>query len=65
MPFHTPVQVCCEDSPTKGVYGHCQFGDRDLHSRSQARLKLDKFLTCNIWDNINEAITFKFGMTVD
>ena len=37
--------VCCEDtSPTKGLYDHyCQSDDRDLHSRSQVRLKLDYF----------------------
>ena len=57
-------QVCCEDSPTKGLYDHCQSDDLDLHSRSQVRLKSGYFLTCNISDNIS-AITFKLGMTVD
>ena len=28
------------------------FDDLDLHSKSQVRLKLDYFLTCNISDNI-------------
>ena len=36
-------QVCCEDSPTKGLYDHCQSDDLDLHSRSQVHLKLDYF----------------------
>ena len=49
---------------TKGLYDHCQSDDLDLHSRSQVRLQLDIFLTCNISDNI-QAITFKLGMTVD
>ena len=49
-------QVCCEDSPTKGIYiyiyAHCQSDDLDLHLRSQVRLKFDYVLTCNISDNI-------------
>ena len=57
-------QVCCEDSPTKGLYDRCQPDDLDFYSRSQVRLKLDYFLICNISDNIY-AITFKLGMTVD
>ena len=46
--------VCCEDSPSKGLrlYDHCQSEDLDLHSRSQLRLKLDYVLTCNMSDNI-------------
>ena len=32
----------------KGLYDHCQADDRDLHSRSQVRLKFnDYFLTCS------------------
>ena len=42
-------QVCCEDSPTKGLYGHCSPMTLTIHSRSQVRLKLDYFLTCNIF----------------
>ena len=41
-------QACCKDSPTKGLYEHRQSNDLDLHLRSQGRLKLDYFLTCNI-----------------
>ena len=52
------------DSPTKVLYDHCQSNDLDLHSRSQVRLKLDYFLTCNISDNV-EVISFILGMTVD
>ena len=59
-----PHQVCCEDSPSKGPYGHCQSDDLDLHSRSQVRLQLDYFLTCNISDDIY-ANAFKLGMAVD
>ena len=55
--------VCCEDSPSKGLCDHCQSDDPDLHSRSQVRLKLDYFLTCNISDNI-EAVAFQLGMAV-
>ena len=44
--------VCFEDSPTKGLYDHCQSDDFDLRSRSHVRLKLDYFLTCIISDNI-------------
>ena len=57
-------EVCCEDSPTKGLNDHCQTDDLVLHSRSQVRLKLDYFLICNISDNIS-AITFTLGMTID
>ena len=53
-------QVCDEDSPTKGLYDHCQSDELDLHSRSQVRLELDYFLTCNISDNIK---AFKLGIT--
>ena len=41
-------QVWCEDSPTKGLYDNCQSDDLNLYSKSQERLKLDYFLTCNI-----------------
>ena len=44
--------ACCEDSPTKGIYEQYPSDDLDLHSRSQVRLKLDYFLTCNISDNV-------------
>ena len=54
--------VCCEDSPTKGPYGHCQCNDLDLHSRSQVPLKLDYFLICT--DTIY-AVTFKLCLKVD
>ena len=37
-------QVCCEDSPDKGLYDHCQSDDLDHQSRSQVRLKRDFFL---------------------
>ena len=58
-------EICCEDSPTKGLYyDHCQSDDLDLHSRSLVRLKLYYLLTCNISENI-QAGTFKLGMTVD
>ena len=57
-------QVCCEDSPTIGLYDFCHTDDLDLHSRSQVFLKLDYFLTCNISGNI-KAIAFRLGMTVD
>ena len=36
-------QVCCEGSPTKGLYARCQCGDHRPYSRSQVRLKLDYF----------------------
>ena len=49
--FSNAHQVYCEDSPAKGIYDHCQHDDLDLHSRSEVRLKLDYFLTCNISDN--------------
>ena len=49
-------QVCCEDSPTKGLYDHCQSGDPDQHSRSQVHLELDYFLSCNISDNISSCM---------
>ena len=62
--FSNAHQVYCEDSPAKGIYDHCQHDDLDLHSRSEVRLKLDYFLTCNISDNIY-AITCKLGMAVD
>ena len=42
--------VCCEDSPTKVLYDHCQSDDLYLKSRSQVRLKLDYFLTINMSD---------------
>ena len=46
---HTDThQVCCEDCPTTGLYGHCQPDDLDLHSRSQLHLKLDLCLSCAI-----------------
>ena len=54
-------QVCCEDSPTKGLYDHRQSDDLDLHSRPQVRLKLDYFLSGNISDN-TQAITFNLGI---
>ena len=44
-------QVSCADSPSKGLYDHCQSVDLDLHARSQVSLKRDYFLTCNISDN--------------
>ena len=50
-----------EDSPTKGLHDNCQSDDLDLQSRSQVRLQLDYFLTCNISDNV----IFKLGMAVD
>ena len=50
--FNNAHHVFCEHSPIKGQYGRCQFDDLDLHSRSQVRLKLDYFLTCNITGNI-------------
>ena len=56
--------VCCEDSPTKGVYDHCQSDDLDFQSRSQVQLRCHYFLTCNFLDNFS-AITFKLGITVD
>ena len=54
--------VCYEDSPTKGLYDHCQSDGLALHTRSQVRLKRDYFLTDNISDNI-EAVTLKRGLT--
>ena len=33
-----PIKFCCENSPTKGLYDHCQSDDLDLHSRSQVHL---------------------------
>ena len=56
--------VCCDDSPAKGLYGRCQSDDRDLHSRSKVRLKLDNFLMYSISENIS-AISFKLGLVVD
>ena len=44
-------QVCCEESPTKGLHKYFQCNDIDLHSRSQVRLKLYYFLTCSMSDN--------------
>ena len=35
--------ICCKDSPTKGLYDHCQSVDLDLHSRSELHPKLDYF----------------------
>ena len=49
MPIKFVVKIVL---PTKGLYHHFQSNDRDLHSRSQVRLKLDYFLTCNTSDNI-------------
>ena len=57
-------EVCCEGSPTKGLYDNCQYGDLDLHSRSQVHLKCDYFLIRHISYN-SYAITFTLGMTVD
>ena len=48
--------VCCEYRPTKALYDHCQSDDLHLQSRSQVRLKLVYFLTCNISDNIQAYI---------
>ena len=56
--------ICCEDSPTKGLYDHCQSDDLDLHPRAHVCLKRDYFSTCNVSDN-TQAITFKLAMTVD
>ena len=36
-------QVCCEDSPNKGLFDHRQFDDLNFHSRLQVHLKLDYF----------------------
>ena len=47
-----PIKFVCEDSPTKGLYDHCQSNDLDLHSRLQVHLKRDYFLTCNMSDNM-------------
>ena len=58
-------QVCCDDSPTKVLYDHCQFDDLDLHSRSQVRLKLDYFLIRNISDSINNIQTWHDGRFMD
>ena len=58
-------QVCCEDSPTKGLYDHCQSDDLDLHSRSQVHLKLDYFLTCSILDSILDIQTWHDGRLMD
>ena len=33
--------VCCEDSPSYGLYGHRQSDDLALYSRSQMRVKRD------------------------
>ena len=44
--------VCREDRPTKGLCDQCRTDDLGLHTRSQLRLKLHYFLTCNISDNI-------------
>ena len=41
-----------------------QSDDIDVHSRSQLRLKLDKFVTCSVMV-IFSAMAFKLGMTVD
>ena len=41
-----PHQVCCEDSPTKGLYNRFQSDDLALHSRSPVRFKRDKVVTC-------------------
>ena len=41
-----PHQVCCEDSPTKGIL-FFQSNNLALHSRSQLHLKLDKCSTCS------------------
>ena len=45
-------QICCEDSPTKGLCNLCQYDDLDLHVRLHMRLKLFYILTCNISDYI-------------
>ena len=62
--FNQRPSACCEDTPTKVLYDGCHSVDLDLHTRSQMRLKLDYFLTCNIANNIY-AITFTLGMAVE
>ena len=42
-----PHQICCEDSPTNGLYNSFESDDLALRSRSQRRFKLDKCLTCS------------------
>ena len=58
----------CEDSPTKCLCNIFQSDDRDLHSRSQLRLILDKCFTCAIIvmsRTLFKPMAFKHGMPVD
>ena len=52
-------QVCCEDSPTTGLYDHCRSDDLDLYSKSQVRQTLLLFYLHGISD---KAIVFKLGI---
>ena len=58
------LHVCCADSLTDGLYDHCQSDDLEYHWRSQLRIKLDYFLTCNIVDNI-KLLHSRLAWTVD
>ena len=38
-----PYYICCEESPTNGIYDHCQSNDHDLHARIQVSLNVEYF----------------------
>ena len=61
--------VCREDSPTKGLYNLFLESDHfHLQSRSQSRLKFDKYFNLYFNNNISEnisAMTFKLSMKID
>ena len=59
-----PIKFAVKRVRLKDYYDHCQSDGLGLYSRSQVRLKLDCFLTCNTSD-IPWVITFKLGKTVD
>ena len=40
--------VCCQDSPTKGLYDHCQSDDLDFHSRSRCVSNFDYFFNLQL-----------------
>ena len=44
--------VCCEESPTKGLYMTIASPMTLTFTQGQKRVKLDYFLTCNISDNM-------------
>ena len=63
-----PIKFAVKIVRLKVYNDHCQSNDLGLHSRSQKHLKLDYFLTYNIYLGHYThwlSITFKLGMKVD